>query len=142
MNQFCHLCEIEFNDWEVFSYHMHKHKTNLMSEKTKSMAVGIENKRMTLFEEALDEVLENIRATLIHKNKKYGDSFFKQIDRYGYPAIMIPIRNKTDRLDELYQYEHNAKEDEPTAVESIDDSHLDCAGYNILTLVYKKTKEQ
>jgi len=133
MNQFCHLCEIEFNDWEVFAYHMHKHKTDLMNKKTKPMDEGVGNKRMTPFEEALDEVLEDLRATLISKNKNYGNSFFNQIDEWGPAAIMIPIANKTDRLRTLYKNGDDVQE-------PITDSLKDLSGYGVLSLVHQKLR--
>lgn len=87
------------------------------------------------FEVALDQELSLLRETLIMKNKAYGDSFFNQIDKWGNAAIMIPISNKTDRLESLY----NPINEEPTE-ESIDDSHLDGAGYHILARIYRRHK--
>jgi hypothetical protein len=98
----------------------------------------IEQLRGLPFETALDEVLKELRETLIFKNKNYGNSFFNQIDEWGPPAIMIPIANKTDRLKTLYKMDEDWDvfvKGEPT-----EDSHKDLAGYNILTLVYRKLR--
>ena len=83
------------------------------------------------FEEAVDKELALLRETLIQKNKNYGNSFFTQVDEWGPAGIMIPISNKTDRLKTLYKSESQVSE-------SIEDSHLDGAGYHLLARIYRK----
>jgi hypothetical protein len=83
---------------------------------------------MHSFEQEIDLILDRVKETLLYKNKKYGSSFDKQVDRYGYPGIMIPLRNKIDRLDQLYS------ENQPDKQESVEDSHFDGIGYHVLAL--------
>lgn len=85
------------------------------------------------FEQALDKVLNELKETLIQKNKHYGNSFFNQIDEWGPAAIMIPIANKTDRLKTLYKNGDDVQE-------PITDSLKDLSGYGVLSLVHKKLR--
>ena len=82
---------------------------------------------MHSFEEELDIIFDRMKEILIYKNKKYGSSFDNQADRYGHAGIMIPIRNKVDRLDQLYTEGDDKRE-------SIEDSLYDLMGYTGLAL--------
>ena len=83
---------------------------------------------MSSFEEELDLIFAKMKEILLYKNKKYGSSFDNQADRYGHAGIMIPIRNKVDRLDQLYT------ESDIDTLETIEDSHFDAIGYHTLAL--------
>ena len=80
-------------------------------------------------EQILDEVLHEIKNTLINKNQEYGDSFHKTLEEYGLISVIIRLTDKLNRLKFLYQSGASAY-----------DTLLDIAGYAILTLVEIKRK--
>lgn len=75
------------------------------------------------------EIQNKQKETYVAKNSDYGSSYTKTVERYGYPAIMIPLHNKVDRLESLVTSGKN------NVGESIEDSLLDLANYAILALI-------
>ena len=74
-------------------------------------------------EQILDEILHEIKNTLINKNQQYGDSFAKTFKEYGLLSVIVRLTDKLNRLKSLQTNYHAY------------DTLLDIAGYAILTLV-------
>ena len=81
-------------------------------------------------EQILDEVLHEIKNTLINKNQEYGDSFHKTLEEYGLISAIIRLTDRLNRLKFLCQNGASAY-----------DTILDIAGYAILTLIEIKRKQ-
>lgn len=84
--------------------------------------------------ERIETICENLKETLIKKNKAYGQSAFKSPllmpnIRAG-SAILIRMSDKIERLTAL----QNGEDDNG---ETFDDTILDLAGYCILYLAYR-----
>lgn len=78
-----------------------------------------------------------VRDTLIRKNRDYGDSFAKQFAKYGVLSGLIRMDDKMRRLENLVGGA------EPNVDESIEDTLVDLAGYAQLTLVeLRKAREK
>lgn len=74
---------------------------------------------------------EHLAETLQEKNKAYGDSFAKSVDKYGLSVIGVRLSDKYNRIEHLIT-NHELKEND----ESLEDTLLDMAGYSILALKY------
>lgn len=73
----------------------------------------------------------HLAETLQEKNKAYGDSFTKSVDKYGLSVIGVRLSDKYNRIEHLITH-HELKEND----ESLEDTLLDMAGYAILGLKY------
>lgn len=76
---------------------------------------------------------DNLAATLENKNKAYGDSFAKSVDKYGLSVIGVRLSDKYNRIEHLITHNELKENDE-----SLEDTLLDLAGYSILGLKYLK----
>lgn len=74
---------------------------------------------------------DNLANVLQSKNKAYGDSFTKSVDKYGLSVIGVRLSDKYNRIEHLIT-NHELKEND----ESLEDTLLDMAGYSILALKY------
>lgn len=74
---------------------------------------------------------------LWQKNKAYGDSFTRSLDKHGMVASVVRLEDKFNRLDSLTA-KHELKEND----ESLADTFLDTAGYSILSYKYLKEHEE
>lgn len=84
----------------------------------------------------LRETIKEIEKLLILKNSKYGDSFYKSLDKYNEAALIIRLEDKMNRADTLiFQGEKE------TADERLIDTIADIAGYCLLYLTYKMEKQ-
>lgn len=79
---------------------------------------------------------DHLAETLLEKNKAYGDSFTKSVDKYGLSVIGVRLSDKYNRIEHLIT-NHKLKEND----ESLEDTLLDMAGYSILALKYLKEHE-
>ena len=78
---------------------------------------------------------DNLAVTLENKNKDYGDSFTKSVDKFGIIAAVVRLEDKFNRLENL-----TANGDkEKVKDESLADIALDISGYGLL--LYKYLKE-
>lgn len=77
--------------------------------------------------------IKRIEDLLILKNNKYGDSFYKSLDKNGSKALTIRLEDKINRMENLFDNSDWGTEDE-----SVLDTITDIAGYCILYLTYKK----
>ena len=76
---------------------------------------------------------DNLAVTLENKNKDYGDSFTKSVDKYGLSVIGVRLSDKYNRIEHLITHNELKENDE-----SLEDTLLDMAGYSILGLKYFK----
>jgi hypothetical protein len=85
------------------------------------------------FEKAISEICDEIKETLIKKNRDYGSSYMKMKEEFGDVALLIRQSDKLGRLKTLQKQEGNVSE-------SINDTKLDAAGYYILDLACERVK--
>lgn len=81
---------------------------------------------------SMEEQCEVMKNTLISKNKDYGNSFEKTLDKYGDAALMLRLEDKFNRLESLFKNKENSVKDE-----SFEDTARDLAGYCLLYLAVK-----
>lgn len=74
---------------------------------------------------------DNLAVTLENKNKAYGDSFTKSVDKFGKTVIAVRLSDKFNRICNLIKRGELKENDE-----SLEDTLLDMAGYAILGLKY------
>jgi hypothetical protein len=86
------------------------------------------------FDVIVDHLAESIAETIKKKNKDYGNSFEKMIDKYGMVALLIRFQDKFGRLDSIVLKGQAVEVKD----ESIEDTLLDIAGYAILELARRK----
>lgn len=79
----------------------------------------------------------HLAETLQEKNKDYGDSFTKSVDKFGIIAAVVRLEDKFNRLENL-----TANGDkEKVKDESLADTALDISGYGLLLYKYLKEHE-
>lgn len=76
---------------------------------------------------------DHLADVLNQKNKAYGDSFTKSVDKYGLSVIGVRLSDKYNRIEHLITNQELKENDE-----SLEDTLLDMAGYSILALKYLK----
>lgn len=79
--------------------------------------------------ETIVDRINNLKETLIKKNRAYNSSFDKSVKKFGTVYIAIELDKKKNRFVNLIRNK-DLKD-----FESIDDTLLDIAGYLILTLL-------
>lgn len=87
------------------------------------------------FDFDLDNTIDLLKNTLIKKNRDYGSSFDKSVNKFGWIYVAIELDKKKNRLHSLL------KNKEKPNYESIEDTLLDIAGYCVLSLIYLENKE-
>ena len=85
--------------------------------------------------EFLKSECETLRGLLELKNDKYGDSFYKSLDKHGNSAFLVRAEDKMARMENLFKMNDNGTDDE-----SLEDTVRDLAGYCVLYLTYKKER--
>lgn len=80
-------------------------------------------------EQRIITLSNEVRDTLIRKNRDYGDSFAKQFAKYGVLCGLIRMDDKMRRLENLIAGA------EQNVDESIEDTLMDLAGYATLCAV-------
>jgi len=81
------------------------------------------------FEEAVDEVLRELRGILVNKQRDYGHNNITDFGEFG---VLVRLNDKVCRLKNLL-----TKNKEPKN-ESIDDSWVDTANYAIIAIMLRK----
>jgi len=71
-------------------------------------------------------LLDRIHETYIQKNKAYGNSFDRSIERWGYTAALVRMEDKLNRLEQLLL--NDAAQND----EAAEDTALDLANYSIM----------
>jgi hypothetical protein len=88
---------------------------------------------MTTFKvEDLDEVLLDIKNTLIKKNEAYGKN---NIAKFGEKGVFIRVNDKYERLFQLV-WEGKAEPQDETVM----DTWRDMAGYSVIAMMLRKGK--
>ena len=87
------------------------------------------------FHKSFINVYSTLEDTLIKKNRDYGSSFDKSINKFGWIYVAIELDKKKNRLHSLLK-----NKEEPN-YESVEDTLLDIAGYCVLSLIYLENKE-
>ena len=82
----------------------------------------------TTFEEAVDEVMGELRELMINKQRDYGHSNITDFGEYG---VLVRLNDKVCRLKNLLGKKEPKNE-------SIDDSWMDIANYSIIALMLRK----
>jgi hypothetical protein len=77
----------------------------------------------------INDFSREIISTLKQKNEDYGNSFLKNIERFGDVAMLMPMFNKLDRLESLTKKDY-------ANFESVSDSIRDLIGYALMSLYY------
>ena len=77
--------------------------------------------------ERFKQIVANMARVYEAKNKDYGNSFDKSIDKYGYVAFFVRSNDKIERAESIIT-NHKAEVKD----ESIMDTLLDNAVYNIM----------
>lgn len=82
--------------------------------------------------ERFREIVNAMADTYEAKNKDYGDSFTKSIDRYGFISALTRISDKFNRMENLIlsNGERNVKD------ESLADTALDMSCYCAMLYMY------
>lgn len=82
------------------------------------------------FADMVEEKAVDVVDMVVAKNRDYGNSFEKLVDKYGMVALAIRFADKFNRLDSLVTNGRNYVPDE-----TIEDTLKDIAGYALLGLV-------
>lgn len=89
-------------------------------------------------ENPFKEYTDKLAQTLLDKNKDYGDSFSRSVDKFGIIAAVVRLEDKFNRLENL-----TANGDkEKVKDESLADTALDISGYGLLLYKYLKEHER
>lgn len=81
------------------------------------------------FDEAIDQVLKEMREVLKKKNKDYGPT---NIIETGIQGVLIRASDKMSRLKNLYGITDGTWQPKASNYESIQDTWLDLANYAII----------
>ena len=84
---------------------------------------------------AMNDIIDNLKQTLVAKNEDYGSAFSEMFDELGIDYAYGKLREKINRIKVL--------RNKPNMVENegLEDALLDTAGYAILTLVELKKRK-
>ena len=85
--------------------------------------------------EAHYKLLMTIRDTYIEKNKAYGNSFDKSVERWGFTAALVRMEDKLNRLEQLLL--NNAEANDESAL----DTALDLSNYAIMLAMLIQDKQ-
>lgn len=87
--------------------------------------------------ELYQQIVGDMEALYIAKNKDYGNSVGDTFDRYGLVSFLVRMEDKLNRLRTLNQSQDAAVKDE-----RIEDTLQDLANYAILALIELKLKKE
>ena len=91
---------------------------------------------MTDNEKRFRQKVEKLTKVYVAKNKDYGDSFTRSLDKRGIVASIVRMEDKMNRIDSLH--------DRPTTEvdESLVDSLEDLANYAIMTAIWLESQAE
>lgn len=134
-------CMVFENDWFDKQQELNKHDMELMNRKLgleyadkkeasteliKTIATETPKFNDLSFN-VMSDICDEILSTLKKKNDDYGNSYIKNIERFGKQAMLIPMFNKLDRLESLSKKENQN-------FESFEDSLRDLMGYCLMAI--------
>ena len=80
---------------------------------------------------------DKLADVLYKKNRDYGNSFDKTVNKIGHRVLLVRVMDKYDRIENLILNDEKNK----VVDESLEDTLLDLAGYSILGLKYLEEHE-
>lgn len=86
---------------------------------------------------AFEDVTIELRNLYDAKNRDYGDSFTKSLEKWGLPVVCIRLGDKLNRLDSFA-----TNQSMKVADETIEDTLKDIANYAIMTLMEMKAVKE
>lgn len=86
------------------------------------------------FEDAVDDVLKNVREVLIARQRKYGS---ENINEFGEMGVVVRLMDKAKRLKRWY-FEPSDIARSSSPDETIDDTWIDLAGYASIGLMLRR----
>ena len=92
---------------------------------------------MNGYEKWIEDLCNELRETLIKKNRDYKGSYVDTVNKYGPIVPLIRLNDKFSRLEQLILSNQSYIQDE-----KVEDTLLDLAGYSILELARRKHCEQ
>lgn len=81
-------------------------------------------------ENKFNKVLTEMETTYNEKNRMYGDSFGKSVEKYGMISALTRISDKFNRLEQMILNDNDGTDDE-----RLRDTLLDMASYCVMTIV-------
>ena len=84
-----------------------------------------------------DRIAAELSALYERKNKDYGDSFGRSVEKYGFISALTRISDKFNRLESLILKNEHAEVND----ESLDDTLKDLAAYCIMTVVAREQQK-
>lgn len=120
-------------DFETASVNLHRSKISeekkieKLQKFAKETYVEVQPSVHALFPERTDM----LAVVLDKKNKDYGNSFDKLVDKYGDVAMSIRVSDKLNRLTNLI-----SSEEKKQVNESLEDTMIDALGYLLLIVNY------
>ena len=72
------------------------------------------------------DLMRQIHDTYVKKNKAYGNSFDRSVERWGYTAALVRMEDKMNRLEQLLVGNAEAND------EAAEDTALDLANYSVM----------
>lgn len=85
------------------------------------------------FEEAIDQVLGEMREVMIRKNRDYASAKADNISEFGELGVLVRANDKLSRLKNLlWHSKHEPKN------ESIEDSWIDLGNYCVISLLVRR----
>lgn len=96
------------------------------------VALGL-SKDPETFEEAIDQVLGEMREVMIRKNRDYASAKADNISEFGELGVLVRANDKLSRLKNLlWHTKHQPKN------ESIADSWVDLANYCVIAMLVRR----
>lgn len=83
-----------------------------------------------------EKLCTEMHELYVAKNKRYGDSFSKTVQKYGLIAALIRMEDKWNRIEELVH-----KTATESADESLVDTLMDLANYSLMVICEIKDAE-
>lgn len=85
---------------------------------------------------SMEETFHDAFELFCRKNKNYGNSFERSLDRRGITAALVRMDDKTNRIDSLVEQDEDADPDD----ESLIDTLIDLGNYAFMTATYLREK--
>lgn len=127
-------CQQYLQEKEHYLYALdEKLAADMMRPAPEPFRPGVEPVETESFEGTLGLILSEVNDTLRKKNKDYGSSYDKSVEKYGKSVTLIRLSDKFNRLENLI-LSNSLGEVEETEEETL----LDLVGYGILELVRRR----